>query len=233
MKFPAPLLPAVLERRYKRFLADVRLADGRPLTVHCPNSGRMLGCDRPGSPVLLSVSDNPRRRYAHTLEMVEVGDTWVGVNTARTNDIVLEGILAGAVESLREPAAISREVRVSSASRLDFRLDFRMGRSTYLEVKNCSLAVAGTALFPDAVTARGTRHLRELIALKDAGHRAMVLFCVQRNDAIRFMPAVEIDPGYAAVLAEASRRGVEIVALRAAVSPGEIVLAGKLPVTLS
>ncbi len=230
MRLP-PLTSAVLVRRYKRFLADVRLADGRTLTVHCPNSGSMLGCDRPGSPVLLSASDNPRRKYAHTLEMVRVDGVWVGINTSRTNRIVEEGLARGVVRELAGFAELRREVRVSGRSRLDFALRFA-DRLCYLEVKNCTLAAGGLAMFPDARTTRGSRHLDELCRLAGQGHGAAVLFCVQRADARRFAPAADIDPEYAAGLRRAARSGVLVLAYRAAVTPQAIELSCALPVVL-
>jgi len=231
MRFSPPLQPAVLIRRYKRFLADVEIDDGRILTVHCPNSGSMRGCDPPVAPVMLSRSDNPRRKYAHTLEMVRINGCWVGINTARTNDIVEEGLLRGIIDELSPFDTLRREVTVSGRSRLDFLLQSG-DRSTYLEVKNCTLAENGTALFPDAVTSRGTRHLHELAALRAAGNRAAVLFCVQRRDTDHFQPAVGIDPLYAETLAAVRRQGVLVLACQALVSPEEIRLQRPLPVVL-
>ena len=230
MRLP-PLESAVLLRRYKRFLADVRLTDGREITVHCPNSGSMLGCDRPGSPVLLSSSDNPRRKYVHTLEMVQVDGVWVGVNTSRTNRIVEEGMERGVVRELAGFDSLQREVRVSARSRLDFALRFA-GRVWYLEVKNCTLAADGVAMFPDARTTRGSRHLDELRQLAAQGHGAAVLFCVQRADAQRFAPAARIDPQYTADLRRAAREGVLVLAYQAAVTPHEIALRCPLEVVL-
>ena len=258
MRLP-PLESGILLRRYKRFLADVRLADGSSVTVHCPNSGSMLGCDRPGSPVLLSVSDNPRRKYARTLEMVQVEGVWVGINTSRTNRIVEEGLRRGIVRELAGFEELRREVRVSDRSRLDFCLRFspenpcpvcghdvppnhgdtgvaapcdRRGLTWYVEVKNCTLAADGVARFPDACTTRGSRHLEELVRLVRAGHGAAVLFCVQRADADRFAPAAAIDPQYAADLQRAAAAGVLVLAYQASVSPREIELVRPLPVVL-
>ncbi len=230
MQLP-PLLPATLVRRYKRFLADVRLADGSLCTVHCPNSGSMLGCDRPGSQVLLSTSENRRRKYAHTLEMVQVDGVWVGINTVRTNAIVEEGLRRGVVRELAGFVDLQREVRVSGRSRLDFRLIWE-DRRCYLEVKNCTLAADGIARFPDAVTERGTRHLEELAGLAAEGHGAAVLFCVQRADAERFQPAADIDSRYAATLRAVQAAGVLVLAYQARVTPAAIELVRSLPVEL-
>jgi sugar fermentation stimulation protein A len=230
MLFPAPLRPAILLRRYKRFLADVRLADGREITVHCPNSGSMLGCGTPGLAVLLSRSANPHRKYAHTLEMVRLGETWVGVNTGLTNRLVREGLEAGLFPEAGGFTSIRPEVKVGR-SRLDFLLSGGEG-DCYLEIKNCSLAENGVALFPDAVTERGTRHLRELLSLRQAGQRAGVVFCVQRTDTECFAPAAGIDPLYAATLKQVAAEGVLVLACRATVAPEAILIDRRLPVRL-
>ncbi|NTV12672.1 MAG: DNA/RNA nuclease SfsA [Desulfobulbaceae bacterium] len=230
MLFPEPLQPATLLRRYKRFLADVQLPDGREITVHCPNSGSMLGCGAPGLAVMISRAVNPDRKYPCTLEMVKVGRTWVGVNTALTNRLVREALEAGLFPELGEIHAIRPEVKTGH-SRLDFRLETAAG-TTWVEVKNCSLAEGNTALFPDAVTERGTRHLRELLSLRQAGQRAAIIFCVQRDDAEYFAPAAAIDPRYANTLAEVSEQGVLALAGRTAISPVAITLAHRLPVLL-
>jgi len=229
MRLPSKQKTGVLLKRYKRFLADIKLADGKILTVHCPNSGSMRGCSDPGSPVLISHSDNPKRKYAWTLEMVQVGDIWIGVNTARTNKIVHEALTKGVIDVWGEILSIKPEVRVSEKSRLDFLLKTQHG-PVYIEVKNCSLAENGTALFPDAVTSRGTRHLVELAQLADQGYQSAVLFCVQRSDASRFAPATKIDPQYSRTLAKVQQQGVQILAYQARVCPEEIVLADRLPV---
>jgi sugar fermentation stimulation protein A len=231
MRFDQQLLPATLIRRYKRFLADVELADGGRLTVHCPNSGSMLGCSTPGSPVLLSRAVNPRRKYGHTLEMVQVGAIWVGVDTALTNRLVREAVELGMIEELGGVDKIIPEVRTSTHTRLDFLLR-RGEQRIYLEVKNCSLAEAGVAMFPDAVTKRGTRHLHELAALRDRGHGAAVLFCVQRADTDHFAPATHIDPEYSAALRAVHRQGVLVLAYQAAVRPGGIDIVRALPCIL-
>jgi len=230
MLFPDPLQPAVLLRRYKRFLADIRLPDGREITVHCPNSGSMLGCGDPGLPVMISRAANPNRKYPHTLEMVRVGTTWVGVNTALTNRLVREAMENELFPELGKITAIRPEVKTGN-SRLDFRLDTDAG-TTWVEVKNCSLAVGTTALFPDAVTERGTRHLRELLALRQSGQRAAVIFCVQREDVERFAPAAAIDPLYAATLEEVLKQGVLALAGQTSISPEAITIDRRLPIIL-
>jgi sugar fermentation stimulation protein A len=228
MNLTSPTQTGTLLRRYKRFLADIRLADGTTLTVHCPNSGAMLGCSSPGSPVLVSRSANPRRKYSWTLEMVRENNTWIGVNTALTNALVREALANRTIADFGKIDAIVPEVRVSPQSRLDFLLR-AAGRDIYLEVKNCSLAREGVALFPDAVTARGTRHLLELEKLLTEGRRAAVIFCVQRADAERFRPAAAIDPLYAETLARAYDRGLTVLAYQAEVRPGTVRIVRKLP----
>jgi sugar fermentation stimulation protein A len=228
MQLPPIRQPGTLIRRYKRFLADIELEDGTTLTVHCPNSGSMRGCSDPGSPVIISRSDNKKRKYAWTLEMVRVGKTWVGVNTAMTNRIVREGLENGIIDDFGTITGIRPEVRVSDRSRLDFQVETNEGL-VYIEVKNCSLVEDNQAIFPDAVTVRGTRHLLELEHLLDSGVRAAVLFCVQRADGICFRPASEIDPTYSETLYRVQDSGVLILAYRAAVQPEQVTLTGKLP----
>jgi sugar fermentation stimulation protein A len=227
MQFNQELQPGKLVRRYKRFLADVKLDNDTIITVHCPNSGSMLGCSEPGSPVRISRSDNPKRKYPYTLEMVQSGKNWVGVNTALTNSLVREALEHGVIKDFAKLDAIKQEVKTSDNSRLDFLLE-QQGKKIYMEVKNCSLAENLIAMFPDAVTARGTKHLRELAALKQQGYMAVVLFCVQRQDAESFKPAAHIDPLYAETLAKVSADGVQVLVYQADVSPKEIKIAREL-----
>ncbi|MEJ2691162.1 MAG: DNA/RNA nuclease SfsA, partial [Deltaproteobacteria bacterium] len=199
MIFPKPLIAATLLRRYKRFLADVRLGDGTELTVHCPNSGSMLGCADPGIAARISTSDKPNRKYPHTLEMVKPRECWVGINTSRTNDLVEEAVREGLIRELRHCEKLQREVHSSPETRLDFHF-IEEGRQVFMEAKNCTLAENGNALFPDAVTSRGTKHLRELVSLRHQGARSIIFYLVQRMDVERFMAAANIDPTYAAAL---------------------------------
>lgn len=231
MQLPPIRSNGTLIKRYKRFLADIRLPDENVITVHCPNSGAMLGCSAPGSPVVISRSDNPKRKYPWTLEMVQQNGIWIGVNTSMTNKLVHEALLNGTIANFGQLTAIMPEKKVSQRSRLDFLLT-SVQRETYLEVKNCSLAEDGTALFPDAVTARGTKHLQELMELRDKGFAAAVLFCIQRSDADRFSPATDIDPVYAATLCTAAGAGVEVVAYQAEITPTEITIRREVPVVL-
>jgi sugar fermentation stimulation protein A len=229
MKFNQPLQAAILIKRYKRFLADIETEDGRLLTVHCPNSGSMRGCSTPGSEVMISRSDNPKRKYPHTLEMVKVKTGWVGVNTARTNHLAAEAFAKGMVAEIGTVDHIQREVKISSKTRLDFLLQ-KGAKKIYVEVKNCTLVENDVAKFPDAVTVRGTKHLRVLLSLKQAGFEAAVFFCVQRQDSHSFAAAHHIDPEYGGTLSLVHSRGVLVLAYEAEVTPRAIEIVGPLPV---
>lgn len=231
MRLPAPLYPGTLIRRYQRFLADVALTDGTVVTAHCPNSGSMRGCNRPGSPVLLSRSDKPTRKYPHTWELVHADGGWVGINTALPNHIVREGIEAGIVAELQGYPQLRPEVPYGTNSRIDLLLE-GAGRRCYVEVKNVTLVEEGLALFPDAVTERGQKHLRELMEVVRAGDRGVIFFVVQRADGRGVAPADAIDPAYGRLLRLATEHGVEALAYRALVTPAEIRLTERLPVLL-
>jgi len=234
MKFIDPLISGRLVRRYKRFLADCVLADGTVVTAHCANTGAMLGCAEPGSRVWLSHSDNLKRKYPLTWEIVEVnGETLVGINTARANGLVFEAIETRKIPALQGYDRIRREVRFGrEGSRVDLLLERCDGACPcYIEVKNVTAALMeGIALFPDAVTTRGTRHLRELSYMVENGARAVVFFCVQRSDVREVRPADAIDPEYGLALRAALANGVEAMAWRARISSEGIRLACMLPV---
>jgi len=233
MEFPRALIEGELLKRYKRFLADVRLPDGSVITAHSANTGAMTGCCTPGSRVWLSVSDNPKRKYPHSWELVEVAPRVLcGVNTQLCNELVREAIEQGVVGELQGYARIRGEVRYGQEnSRIDLLLEGEEGATPcYVEVKNVTLAEQGVGYFPDAVTLRGTRHLRELAAMAAGGQRAVILFCVQRADVNEVRPADRVDPRYGQTLREALERGVEALAYRAEVSPGGIRLTQRLPV---
>ena len=223
-----------LVRRYKRFLADIETDSGDLITVHCPNPGSMRGTDRPGSAVRCSTSENPKRKLRHTLEMIRVGRIWVGLHTLRANQVAERALAAGAIPELRGYANLEREVTASKGSRLDFVLAGHPhdGRRAWVEVKSVTFAEGTTALFPDAVSERATRHLETLTALHQAGDRAVLLYIVQRADCTRVEAAREIDPAYASALEEAARAGVEILAVRARVRATEIRLEKSLPVVV-
>lgn len=231
MFFDSELIRATLIKRYKRFLADVRLEDGTILTVHCPNTGSMKTCSAPDSSVMLSVSDNPKRKYPHTLEMIYQNDVWIGVNTGLTNKLVAEAIASGTISEFDDVINIRREVTVTKGSRLDLLLEQKFG-NTFIEIKNCSMAIDRCAMFPDAVTARGTKHLEELIKLKEKGEGAAIFFLVQRTDTDYFSPARQIDPEYSDTLVKANNTGVLILAYQAEVSPAGISVKKALPIKL-
>lgn len=228
MQFSSILEEAILIRRYKRFLADVRLPDGQELTIHCPNSGSMRSCSEPGSPVMYSTSDNPKRKYPNTLEMIRVHDTWVGVNTSLTNGIVAEALEGGVIGEFTEFDSLKREVKTSEGNRLDIMLSSG-DEQIYIEVKNCSLVEDNCALFPDAVTVRGTKHLNELARLVNLGHTGVIFYLVQHRGAKRFKPAAAIDPLYAKTLAAVHRQGVIILVYQAEVTPDSIQVTRALP----
>lgn len=235
MIFDPPLIPATLVRRYKRFLADVTLDDRSGLTAHCPNTGSMLGCQDPGSRVWLSRVDNPKRKYAHTWELVETaGGALVGINTGRSNRLVREAMESGTIRELTGYGRARAEVRYGAeGSRADFLLeDGDDHRPCYVEVKNVTAAVnEGVAVFPDAVSVRGTRHLRELekVVATDSA-RAVLCFCVQRGDVAEVRPADDIDPDYGQTLRRAMAAGVEVIAYRANVGVEGIQLVERIPV---
>jgi sugar fermentation stimulation protein A len=227
-------LQAKLIRRYKRFLADVRLDDGSELTVHCPNPGSMLGTQAPGSAVRCSSHDDPKRKLRHTLEMIRVGRSWVGLHAIRANAVARRVLESDAYAPFAGYEQIEREVSVVEGSRFDFRLSGHASHdeACWVEVKSVTLCDDRRARFPDAVTTRGRRHLEHLIIRKQEGERAALLYIVQRADADSVAPADDIDPEYGATLREAARAGVEIHALGARVLADRIRLERVLPVLL-
>jgi len=229
MRFPSPLQRGRLLQRYKRFLADVALDSGATVTATCPNTGSMLGLASPGARVWLSMSDSVTRKYPHTWEMVEAdlgqGPSLVGINTGHPNRLVAEAIEARRIKKLSGYSSLRREVKYGEASRIDILLeDAKKGRC-YVEIKNVHLMrVAGVAEFPDCVTARGVKHLRELSQMVAEGHRAVMLFLIQRGDAKRFALARDLDPAYAEAFRLAVGAGVEVMAFTCSMSTEEIVL---------
>ena len=231
MRFARSLVEGRLIRRYKRFLADVQLETG-VVTAACPNTGSLMGCCEAGSRVWLSESDSATRKYRHTWELVQVGKVMVGINTGLPNALVAEAIADGTLGELAGYAGIRREVTYGEeASRVDFVLEAPRRKPCYVEVKNVTAAARrGVALFPDCVSERGTRHLRELIRLKAQGLRPVQVFCVQRGDVREVRPADGIDFEYGKTLREAMAAGVEVLAYRAQVTPEEIRLAQRIEV---
>ncbi|ADZ70047.1 DNA/RNA nuclease SfsA [Polymorphum gilvum] len=226
MDFPAPLVSARLVRRYKRFLADVVLdATGEEVTVHCANPGSMLGLQTPGARVFLSLSDNPSRKLKYSWELIEADGALVGINTAHPNRLVEEALVAGRVPALGGFAALRREVKYGRNSRVDLLLEAADGAKTYVEVKNVHLMRRpGLAEFPDSVTARGAKHLAELADMVRDGHRAAMVFLVQRPDCTRMTLARDIDGAYGAAFDAARAGGVEAYAVGCSVTPQGITV---------
>lgn len=234
MIFSGKLIEGRLIRRYKRFLADVQLA-GEVVTAACPNTGALLGCADPGSRVWLSESDRATRKYRHTWEIVEVAGkkpVMVGINTMLPNALVEEAIAGGAIRELQGYRSLRREVAFGTErSRVDLLLESPRRKACYVEVKNVTAAASGgVAVFPDCVSERGARHLRELMRLKASGLRPVQLYCVQRGDVNEVRPADAIDPEYGRTLREAIAAGVEVLAYRARVTSTEIRIEERIPV---
>ena len=234
MKFSRPLLSGTLIKRYKRFLADVRLGDGREITVHCPNSGTMKTCAEPGRPVIVSDSQNPARKLRYTWEMIQMGRTWVGVNTMNPNAAVPEFIKAGKIPELAGYASLKREVKYGKNSRIDALLSggAKARPECYVEIKNTTMRDGNFAAFPDACTERGQKHLEELTRMVEQGKRAVMFFFIGRSDCKHFRPADEIDPRYGAALRLAAARGVELLAYRMKFTPHRIELLNRAEIVL-
>ena len=234
MRFPSPLLRGTLIKRYKRFLADVALDGGETITAHCANPGSMLGLADPGSPVWLSTSDNPKRKLKFSWEMVEVdlgkGSALVGINTGHPNGLVADAIERGVISELGGYDGLRREVRYGTNSRIDILLERNGTNPCYVEIKNVHLMrEAGRAEFPDSVTARGAKHLRELASMVESGCRAVMVYLVQREDADDLSLARDIDPGYGAAFDAARAAGVEAISYACRLSPEEIEVARPIP----
>jgi sugar fermentation stimulation protein A len=235
MRFPAPLIPATLIRRYKRFLADVRLADGSEITVHVANPGAMIGLLAPGARVWLSKSDSPTRKLSYSWELVEAdfgnGPELVGVNTSHPNRLIGEAIAAGRIPELCDYGRLRREVRYGKASRVDFLLEHDGRPSCYVEVKNVHMMRApGRAEFPDSVTARGAKHLAELADAAAQGSRAVMLYLVQIGSAQGVALARDIDPVYGAAFDRARAAGVEAIAFACRITTEAIEVDRSVPV---
>lgn len=231
MEFARPLERGRLLRRYKRFLADVMLDDGREVTAHCANPGAMLGLNAPGLAVWLEPNDDPRRSLRYAWRLAELdGGGWVGIDASLPNRVVGEALRAGAVPALVGYDAIRAEVRYGRASRVDFLAEGPGLPPAYVEVKNVHLRRTGDlAEFPDCVTARGARHLDELAGMARAGARAVMLYLVQRTDCRRVALAADLDPAYARAFAAARAAGVEAIAHGARISPAGVALGPEMP----
>lgn len=235
MRFPNPLVPATLIKRYKRFLADVRLDSGDEITAHVANPGAMTGLAAPGSRVWLSKSENPNRKLAYSWELVEVdlgsGLELVGVNTAHPNSLVGEALATGLIPPLEGYETIRREVKYGKNSRIDFLLENRKRPRCYLEIKNVHLMrQPGLSEFPDSVTERGAKHLDELSGAVATGARAVILFAIQIGSANRFTLARDIDARYGAAFDRARAAGVEAFAWRCTLTRQGIELTAPVPI---
>ncbi len=220
MLFPVPLVPGRLIRRYKRFLADCLLDNGEAVTAHVANSGSMLGLAAPGSRIYLSRSDDPKRKLAWSWQLVEANGALVGIDTGLSNRIVAEAIQAGLIPALSGYETLRREVPYGTRSRVDILLEGAGRAPCYVEVKSVTLSrKSGVAEFPDAVTTRGAKHLAELAGVVQGGARAALIYLVQRGDCGHFEIAGDIDPAYAVAAAAARAAGVEMLVVRAEVTP--------------
>ena len=230
MIFDSPLIPGRLIQRYKRFLADVELEDGTIITAHCANPGSMLGLKDPGTRVWLSKSDNPKRKLAYSWELLELGETMIGINTTHPNRIVEEAILADKIPEISGYQSLRREVKYGKNSRIDLLLEDPDKVDCYVEVKNVHLLrQPELAEFPDSVTKRGAKHLVELGDMVEQGKRAVMLYLVNRTDCARFSLAADIDPTYATAFDQARARGVEALVYGCDISPQGIHLTHSLP----
>jgi sugar fermentation stimulation protein A len=226
------LIPGILVKRYKRFLTDVRLNDGRIVTAHCPNTGSMKACSEPGRPVYLSFHNNPKRKLRYTWELIDMPASLVGINTLIPNRLVFESVKADVVPELSGYKQVEREVKTSEHTRIDLALTNANRQRCYVEIKNCTLVEDGVAFFPDAVTSRGLKHISELRSLVDSGCRCVMFYFVQRMDALVFRPADHIDPEYGRGLRDARDHGIEIIVYDVAIDLTGIKLNRKLPYEL-
>ena len=232
MRFQTPLEPATLIRRYKRFLADIRLADGREVTAHCANPGSMMGLAESGTKIWVEPNDDPKKKLKYGWRLVDHGNGhFTGVDTSLPNRALKAALMARAIPELSAYHTVLPEQKYGSNSRIDFLLRAPNLPDAYIEVKSVTLMrQTGLAEFPDSVTARGTKHLAELADMARAGHRAMLFYLVQRTDCTKVAVAADIDPAYAKALQNAVANGVEILAYRAQISPKRIEIENKLPV---
>ncbi len=231
MRFQTPLVPATLIRRYKRFLADIRLEDGREVVAHCANPGSMMGLADEGMRIWVEPNDDPKKKLKYGWRLVEHADgNFTGVDTSVPNRALRAALLAHEVAGLSYDN-VRPEVKYGESSRVDFLLETAGAPDLYFEVKSATLMrQAGLAEFPDSVTARGLKHLQELQRVVAQGHRAMLFYLVQRTDAVSVSVAADIDPAYAAGFAAARAAGVEVMAVDCKISPDEISLGRVLPV---
>lgn len=230
MIFKEKLVHGTLIKRYKRFLADVKLDDGSVVVAHCTNSGSMKSCLEDGAEVYLSPVNDSTRKTKFTWEMIKIKDDWVGINTGNPNKIAFEAVREGKLAKLPQYKSVTREV-VFGDSRFDLFAENETEKC-FIEVKNVSLKEGKYALFPDSITTRGQKHLKTLMEVKAAGMRAVMLYIVQRSDVEVFAPAENIDPEYAKALKLAVTAGVEVIAVVAKVDPEKIEISHQLPIKI-
>lgn len=232
MRFQTPLIPGRLIRRYKRFLADILLEDGQEVIAHCANPGAMTGLDGKGLRVWLEPNDDPKKKLDYGWRLLELpGGAWVGIDTSVPNRVIRESLEAGQISELAAYSNVRPEVKYGQASRVDFLLTEPGLPDAYVEVKNVHLSrEPGWAEFPDSPTARGTKHLNELAAMKQQGARAVMLYLVQRDDCERFRLAGDVDPKYAAAFKAATSAGVEVLCYDTFIDTTEVTLRRPLPV---
>ena len=241
MKFLTPLKEGTILKRYKRFLADIQLPSGEIITAHTANTGSMKTCWEPGWKAIISFHDNPKRKLKYSLEMTHNGKTWIGINTSLPNKLAKEAIENGLIKELKGYPFIKPEVKTGD-SRIDLLLSKEKEADTkkdqfFVEIKNVTLKgddhQKKAALFPDAVSTRGQKHIQELIRLHKEGYNAALLFIVQREDVDYFSPAKEIDPVYSELLKKANKEGVLILAYQCSMSKKEIIVNRSIPVKLN
>ena len=230
MKFTTPLVPGILLKRYKRFLADVKLESGEVVVAHCTNTGSMKSCIEENAPVYLTPVNDPKRKTKFTWEMIRINDSWVGINTSLPNKFGMDAVKKQIIPGLEGYTEVTREVKFGD-SRFDLKLENK-NEICFVEIKNVTYKVSDKALFPDSVSTRGTKHLNTLIKVKNDGMRAVMLYIIQRMDVDSFSPAKEIDKAYAETLLQAYKAGVEIIPVQVKVSPTEVVFHKVLPFSL-
>lgn len=227
MEFKTPLVHGILIKRYKRFLADIKLDNGEIIVAHCTNSGSMKSCIENGAEVYCTYHNDPKRKTHYTWEMIKINNSWVGVNTIIPNKLVYEAIVNNEISGLKDYEHVQREVKFND-SRFDVYCK-KQNEECFVEVKNVTMKVGSVARFPDAITTRGQKHLHTLLKAKHKGYRAVMFYVVQRTDVNLFEPANDIDAGYAEVLRSVCKQGVEVVVMQAHVQPTGIKLIKKLP----
>jgi len=226
MKFPE-LIQGKLIKRYKRFLADIILENGEEITAHVPNSGAMTSCIEENCPVWVSFHDNPKRKLKYTLELTKMGENLICTNTGVANKIGIEAVANGTIKELQGYSSLKPEQKYGEKSRIDILLE-NENEKCYVEIKSVSLKIQEELAFPDAVTSRGTKHLNELISMIEEGHRAVMLYIIQRTENASFRIAKEIDKKYYEAFLEARKKGVEILVYQSSINHKEINISKKI-----